>query len=318
MPALPTVEFLQVAAAVSGVSASEQVAYLTGLAAPTTISNLDGSGLRIQWDVTRSRSSKTDSGECTIYNLSPALRAQLFATWRVYNATPTGFRVGVHAGWGGIVNLIMVGDCWEMIPERREGQDILTTFKFGEGQRAITQSTATAPKTYAYTAGNAQVLWLTIQAMFGEAGLRVDQTMLPLFSQAVTATPLAATGKWVLAGDLIANLTDVLDTFGLEWKVYNGQVIFMSRGMTAAAQGSEAFLFNASTGLLSWHATDDDGIEVEALTQASLRVGHQFIVQDSFGVPVGSPGFRVEAVRFTGDTDGDSKMLITGRKSVAI
>lgn len=318
MPALPTIEFLNVSAAVSGVSASEQVAYLTGLAAPTTISNLDGAGLRIKWSIYRSRSSKTDVGECTIYNLSKATRALLYETWRVYNGTRTGFRIGVHAGWGGTVGLLMVGECTEMVPARHEGEDVLTTFRFGEGAKVLRESVDLTPKIYTYNAGDSLALWLTIQAMFQSAGLAVDQTMQPLFAEAVASTPLPPVGKWALTGNLVQNITDVLDTFGLEWKIYNGKVIFMRNGVTTSAQGAEAILFNASTGLLGWRETDDGGVEVDALTQPATRVGLQFVVQDAFGAPVGAPGYRVESVRFTGDTDGESKMLVVGRKSVAV
>jgi hypothetical protein len=312
------VEFLNVSAAVSGVSAPEQVTYLTGLAAPTTIANLDGRGLHISWDVTRTRSSKTDFGECTIKNLSPAFRKLLYATWQTYNTTTTGFRVGVHIGWGGIVNLVMY-ECWEMVPERREGEDVLTIFKFGEGQKPVKEATTPVPKQYTYEAGNALGLWLTIQDMFHQlGGLRIDPTMQPIFTAAVVRTPLSASGSWSLDGELVDNINDTLDTFGLEWKVYNGVVIFMDRGITAASQDATAVLLNAASGLLQWEMMDDSGIACTALAQPSVRPGTQFVVQDAFGVPVGAPGFRVETVRFSGQTDGDSTMVLTGRRSIPV
>jgi hypothetical protein len=319
LPLQTPVEFLNVSAAVSGMSTAEQLAYQTGLAAPTTVLNLDGAGLHIAWDIMRTRSSKTDSGEVTIRNLSTSFRLGLYATWQQFNATSGGFKVGVHIGWGGTVNLAMSGDVWEMLPEVRSGEDVLTVMRFGEGQRQVKDSTTPTPKQYTYEAGNALGLWLTIQDMFFQlGGLRVDPSMQAVFTTAVTSTPLAASGSWDLSGELVDNINDLLDTFGLEWKVYNGQVIFMSRGITSSSQAPVAVLLTPATGLLDWTPLDDAGIACTALAQPSVRPGTQFIVQDGFGVPVGAPGFRVETVRFAGQTDTESLMFLTGRRSIPI
>lgn len=310
--------FLNVSAAISGVSANEQIAYESGTAAPMTISNLDGSGLHISWDVLRTRSSKTDYGVATVRNLSPKFRGLLYETWRRFNATLTGFRVGVHIGWGGRVDLVMMGDCWDLQPDERQGEDALTIFKFGEGQRPIKQGATDTPKQYTYEAGNALGLWLTITDMFANLGLKIDPAMQAVFSAAVTRTPLSATGSWSLAGELIDNINDVIDTFGLEWKVYNGQVIFLERGITASSQGSQAAVLKASTGLMQWKPLDDGGIACTALAQPSLKPGDQIDVRDAFGKPVGAPRFRVETVQFTGATDTESLMNLTARRSVPV
>jgi hypothetical protein len=313
------VQFLNVSAAVSGISANEQIAFETGTAAPTTISNLNGDGLKITWNILRTRSSHTDYGEATITNMSPAFRGLLYETWQRFNATLTGFRVGVHIGWGGKVNLVMMGDCWDFNPEHREGEDIVSIFKFGDGQKPVKEATTDTPKVYTYEAGAALGLWLTISDMFHQlGGLRIDPAMQAVFSAAVTRTPLAASGSWSLDGELVDNINDLLDTFGLEWKVYNGQVIFLDRGITANSQGVLAALLNASTGLLTWEPMDDSGIQLSALAQPSIIPGTQIVVQDAFGRPVGAPGFRVETVGFVGSTDGDSIMNITARRSVPV
>ena len=319
LPFQTPLEFLNVSAAVSGMSTAEQVAYQTGLAAPTTILNLDGSGLHIAWTIMRTRSSKTDYGEVTIRNLSTAFRLGLYATWQQFNALPTGFKLGMHIGWGGTVNLVMSGDVWEILPEVREGEDVLTVFRFGEGQRQVKESTTPTPKQYTYEAGNALGLWLTVQDMFVQlGGLRIDPSMLNVFTTAVTSTPIAASGSWDLSGELVDNINDMLDTFGLEWKVYNGQVIFMSRGITTSSASPLAVLLTPTTGLLDWTPMDDGGINCVALAQPSMRPGVQFIVQDGFGIPVGAPGFRAETVLFNGQTDGESLMTLTGRRSIPI
>jgi hypothetical protein len=313
------VEFLNVSAAVSGITLAEQASWLTGFAAPTVIQNLDGRGLWIGWDIMRTRSSKTDYGEVMIKNLSPAFRGRLYETWQTYNATPTGFRMGVYIGWGGKVDLVMMGECWEMVPDKRQGEDVLTIMRFGEGQKPIKEATLDTPKQYTYSAGNAQGLWLTIQDMFFNlGGLRVDPAMLPIFTAAVARTPLAASGSWSLDGELIDNINATLDTFGLEWKVYNGLVIFMDRGITASSQDAQAVVLEPSSGLLDWTAMDDGGVACVALAQPSMRPGLQIIVRDAFGRPVGAPGFRVETAQFVGQTDGDSIMNLTARRSVPV
>jgi hypothetical protein len=295
----------------------EQVIYETGLAAPTAISNLDGGGLRILWDVTRTRSSKTDFGEVTLINLSPPFRRQVYALWQTRSSS-RGFRMGLHTGWGGVAHLVMSGTCWNIQPEVRSGQDVLTIFRFGEGQQEIVAATTNTPKAYTYEGGDALGLWLTIQDMFFQLGLRVDPSMQPAFMSAVRATPIAASGSWVLTGEITDTIGDMLDTFGLEWKVYAGQVIFLRRGVTASAVGELAAVLSPSTGLLGWTPTDSGGIECTALAQAAIRPGTQIIVQDGFGISVGAPGFRVETVRFFGDTNGVSVMAIAALKSTPV
>lgn len=313
------IEFLNVAAAVSGMSDDEQREFESGIAAPTTIVNLDGSGLTIEWDIQRTRSSKTDAGEVRIYNLAPSFRGALHASYLRRTASGAGFKVGVHVGWGGQLNLVMAGDAWEIIPDLPRGQEVVTILRFGEGQRAIVDSTPDAPKQYTYDAGNALGLWLVIQDMFVQlGGLRIAPAMQAPFIEAVQRTPIAASGSWVLDGELTSTINDLLDTFGLEWKVINGQVIFLARGVTASAQGQEAALLSPSTGLLEWSPTDA-GLSIRALSQPSIRPGTQIVVRDGFGRPVGAPGFRVESVRFTGSTfTGESVMAIEARRSIPL
>lgn len=313
------VEFLNVSAAVSGMTAAEQREYETGLASPTEIVNRDGAGLTIEWDILRTRSSKTDEGEVKVYNLAQAFRGGLHAEWLRRTARGVGFKVGVHVGWGGDLNLIMAGDAWEIVPDMRRGQEVITLFRFGEGQRAIVESTPDAPKQYLYESGNALGLWLVIQDLFMQLGqLRIDPAMQAPFMAAVQRTPIAASGSWVLDGELTRVIGDLLDTFGLEWKVINGQVIFLERGITASSQGQAAALLAPSTGLLEWSPTDA-GLALTALAQPSIRPGSQIVVRDGFGRPVGAPGFRVESVRFTGSTfTGESIMTIEARRSVPL
>jgi hypothetical protein len=318
-PLQPPTQFLNVSAAVSGISLSEQRAFETGTAAPTTISNLNGEGLKITWNILRTRSSHTDYGECTITNMSPAFRGVLYETWQRFSATLTGFRVGVHIGWGGKVNLVMMGDCWDFMPARREGEDVVSVFKFGDGQKPVKEATTDTPKVYTYEAGASIGLWLTISDMFHQlGGLRIDPAMQAVFTAAVQRTPIAASGSWALQGELVDNINDLLDTFGLEWKVYNGQVIFLQRGITASSQGTLAAVLEADSGLISYEVMDDSGINVTALAQPSIIPGTQFTVRDAFGKTIGAPGFRVETIGFVGSTDGDSIMNIVGRRSVAV
>ena len=148
--------------------------------------------------------------------------------------------------------------------------------------------------------------------------LRIDPAMQAPFMAAVQRTPIAASGSWVLDGELTRVIGDLLDTFGLEWKVINGQVIFLERGITASSQGQAAALLAPSTGLLEWSPTDA-GLALTALAQPSIRPGSQIVVRDGFGRPVGAPGFRVESVRFTGSTfTGESIMTIEARRSVPL
>lgn len=313
---IPT-RFLQVSAGVTGLNPAEAASFLTGLlAAPLTIANLRGEGLQIDWSVEKTRNEET--GEVKIYNLAPALRAIAEQTFLSYESTPFGFQVAIFVGWEGNVSLLAQGVVWSFLSgPTDDGVDSVTTIRFGEGYKPA--PSGVIPKVNTFSGPSAQVLWSLLGVEFQRFGWQMDESCLPLWTAAVARTPLPPIGGLAVAGELLDNLTALIDTMGLEWKVVRGKVVLLDRGVTLSAQLADALgvtVLQASTGLLDFRPLDGDGLEVDALALPHVQPGAMVQVIDQNLQPVGL--YRVDKARFVGTTEGQSDMTLTCRKAALL
>lgn len=313
---IPT-QFLQVSAGVTGLNPAESAAFVTGLLpAPVTIANLLGEGLQIDWTVDKTRSET--SGEIKIYNLNPATIALAHETYRVYESTPFGFQVALFVGWGGAVSLLAQGVVWHFSQgPTSDGVDNVTTIRFGEGYKP--SPSGVLPKVHTFSGPSAQVLWSLLGVEFLKFGWALDESCLPLWTVAVGRTPLPPLGGLAVAGEVLQNLTDLIDTMGLEWKVIGGKVILLDKGITQSAQLADALgvtVLQASTGLLDHKPLDGDGLDINALALPHVQPGAMVSVFDRNGLPVGL--YRVDKARFFGSTEGQSDMGLTCRKAALL
>jgi hypothetical protein len=309
--------FLQVSAGVTGLNPAEAASFLTGLLpAPITIANLLGEGLQIDWTVEKTRRDET--GEIRIYNLNPATLALAQETYRVYESTPFGFQVALFIGWEGNVSLLAQGVVWYFVQgPTSDGVDNVTTIRFGEGYKPA--PSGTLPKVHTFSGPMAQVSWSLLGVEFQRFGWELDQSCLPLWTAAVTRTPLPPLGGLAIAGEVLDNLTALIDTMGLEWKVVRNKVILLDKGITQSAQLADALgvtILQASTGLLDFRPLEGDGLEVDALALPHVQPGAMVSVFDRNGQPVGL--YRVDKARFTGTTEGQSDMTLTCRKAALL
>lgn len=310
--------FMQVSAGVTGLNPAESASFITGLLpAPVTIANLLGEGLQIDWTVTKTR--KDSSGEIKIYNLNPSTLALAQETYKTYENTQFGFQVALFVGWGGNVSVLAQGVVWYFVQgPTDDGVDNVTTIRFGEGYRPA--PSGVAPKVHTYKAGDAMVLWSMLGVEFLKyGGWDLDQTCLPLWTAAVSRTPQAPEGSFVVSGEVIDNLTALIDTMGLEWKVVGGKVILLDKGVTQSAQLADALgmtILQASTGLLDYRPLEGDGLEIDALALPHIQPGAMVSVFDRTGQPVGI--YRVDTAKFAGSTEGESDMFLTCRKAALL
>lgn len=309
--------FQQVSAALAGINPAEQAVFAAGgIAAATELINLDGLGLWMSWSVTRTRTSSADQCEVQVANLSPTTRAALFQAWRSADAAGLPFPMALYLGWDGLLTLAFTGQVYELIPDRREGEDVLTIIRMGDGFKRVDKNAA-APTVHTYAAGQGAVIWGLLVYCFAQLGLTVDPSQQPIVEAAVVQTPLPTSGQISLEGEVADVLDGLVASIGLEWKVIDGVAVFMRQGITASAQGATAIVFDALHGLLDWEETEAGGIRVEALAQPHVRPGDQFVVIDSFAVPL-SPGYRVEQDQLSGSIDSTSTMVVEGRPTVPL
>lgn len=297
---IPIPEFLQVSASF--------------IAVPNTVVNLDGTGLKMEWDIERTRSSTPDQGTVTVYNLSPSARKVFHEAWKL-STEVASYILDLSIGWGGLVERVFVGDVWKIIPEIRIGEDVLTVFHLGDGVDKLRDGVTPLGANQAKTLFTAVLLIL----VSSEKGLRIpiDPVSLVLIQAKAALLPATLFWNYVGQGSLEENIDDLIDLVGLEWKVHQGIFIVMDKG-NAATASTIAIVLKAGGGLLSWAQEDDGGISATALANPNVKPGTQVTIIDSFGIPVGSPVHRVEKVSFRGATDGESIMEIVGRKSVLL
>jgi len=280
------------------------------LLTPPPIVNTDGLGIRMSWNVHRTRSTNADQATITLTNLSYATRRAMHESWKYFSQV-FGYTIELSIGWGGLMERVFVGDAWKMIPEERTGEDVITTFETGDGNKQIRD--ATVGQNFANVSIDVILKYLVTTVL----KVPLDPASEALILARAALLPIMLWNNYVLQGDPQDRLDELIETLGLEWKIYNGVFIAMEKG-NAATASPIAFPLNVKTGLLDWWEENDGNIGVLALANPNVKPGHRISVIDSFGVPVGSPAHRVESITFTGSTDGDSVMEISARKSVLL
>lgn len=283
---------------------------------PNPVVNLDGNGLKIEWDIERTRSSTPDQGTVTIYNLSPSSRKILHEAWKLSTAVAS-YLVDLSIGWGGLVERVFVGDVWKIVPEVRVGEDVLTVLELGDGGPKLRD--AANPKQA--NMNNAQITFILLVLVeadpsLGGLGLPIDPISRGVIEARARLSPFLGFDNYAGQGNTADQLDELMDMLDLEWKIHQGVFIVMAAG-NAATASVDAIPLVAASGMLSWSQEDNGGITATALANANVKPGTQIQVQDSFG-PVGLVPYRVERVSFTGATDGESIMQITARKSVLL
>jgi hypothetical protein len=274
------------------------------------LSNLDGAGLKLEWDITKTRGSDPDQGTVKIYNLSTAYRGLLASTWSLLDALGTPLLASLSIGWDRIVGQVALSQVWKVTAEERVGEDVVTTLFLGDGGVAIRDAVSTG--SYSGITPDVLISLLVTQ----DLGLIADPASLALVKTRMLATPGSIRGTYAFDQPTEDCLTDICDTLGLEWKVVDGIWIVTTLG-NAATASPVSYILSAQTGLLGW-SRQDSGIIAESLANPNVAPGSAITILDSFNVPVGSAQHRVETVGFTGVTDGDSLMNLTARASTLL
>jgi hypothetical protein len=287
------------------------------------ISNFDGTGLRMEWTISRDNTNKPDEGEIRIFNLAPLVSRTIHETWQVANAS--GLGVGMllifSIGWDRIPVRLFVGDVWDMLPEERTPTDVVSVFKLGDGNRA--QRDQVAGRDFHAAPVEIVLEWLVqippSPADTGGGGLGL---IFPPESKALIKAAAAEVAKLQGSNLTFGNIPKglnireeidmIMDTLGLEWRVHNGAFTVMRGGII----NKPGPILTPGTGLISYTPQNDGGITLTALADPAVEPGIQIQVLGNLGKPVGEISYRVTRVIFSGSTDDESVMLVTGRKSL--
>jgi len=284
-----------------------------------TITNLDSTGLRIEWLVMRDNTNKPDTGTVTVYNLSPATIGLIYDAWRasrrVFDPVPI---FSISIGWNRLPEQLMVGDIIDLIPQRRTPTDVLTVFQIGDGTQ----------RTRDQTVGRdfANVNLVTVldylitlppagaDAGGGGLGLLFPADSKALVQQAAAEIPLQNWGNITKGMSTVEAVNQIMDTLGLEWRIHNNAFIALRGGLILRPGPT----IRPQTGLIDYSPRDDGGIEFTAVADTRLEPGIRTTVLDNLGRPIGSPSYRVESVAFQGNTDENSIVRCLGRRPIGI
>ena len=249
---------------------------------PTITVNGEANDLRVKFKLKYPFIYAPNLGEISVYNLAPESRQQ---------SVGKGVRVGVICGYGrdtklaGVINAIQIN-------HKHEGPDWISKFEGSNGGNAA--NNARVNKTFGAGAGLADA----IKGLAGGLG------RLGKASEA-TVRDKAGTKAWKNGKSLYGNLADefrgVLDEIGLEYTVYDDNVVIVPKGGTT----SELWAIGPDSGLVGspeYAAPPMPGkpqlLKVKILMNPVLRPGGKVILESATHGGV----FRLRDVEHSGDT----------------
>ena len=235
-------------------------------------------GLRITFNITKTRRSSANSATITVYNLAERNRKRLQAK---------GTALSLLVGYGGAMQLLYSGEVnhgkvmwaapdWISEAECLDGQGALRT-----GTLSRTWPTGTPRLLIAQTLA-ASLTGLALGPV--EAGPFVG----------VTNAPLSVSGSSRKSLDRLAA------AWGFTWSVQDGTVEFRTDGGLGSGLAT-APLLSPQTGLIGSPEWTDDGLSVRCLLTPAIRPGGRVIVKSRTANGV----FQVESVQHSGDTHGN-------------
>jgi len=260
------------------------------------------SELKIGFSITKTADSNANPGKVTVTNLAKTTRDRLKDEGLVYK---------LRAGYAGIneaplVKEISSGDILD-ISTQRSSTEMITTFKIGEGTKALAETTLDK----SFEEG------ISFDSIVGEFTKALDVTkgVIEGITQEVFNSGYSATGK------VKDRLDELTAKQGLEWSVQNGELhILPQNGKTA----EQAVLLTQETGLLKVFREKKnqpgqkalvDLVRFSCLLNPDIKVGREiaiFSTIDEIGDSSISPAFfKVRKVTFSGDNK-DGKFTCEG------
>lgn len=246
--------------------------------------------LKVAFDVSASISSAANSATIEIWNLNEGHR----------NAVGKELdTVTLIAGYQSGTGIIFKGNLRDA-EHRRDGMDIITTLKCGDGDKAFRR--ATISKTF-------------------EKGTSVEEVVEEIYSE--LAKEGIDRGEWKFPDDMpkfkrpysmCGSCTREMDRLGrgrgFYWSSQNHAMeIIPGDGFIGGM-----YLISPETGMIDSPTITDNGVKVSALLNPFIRPGHRIQVESQTTGMNGANGvYRVSELAFSGDNrDGDFRVDIHG------
>ncbi len=255
-------------------------------------------GLRISFEVTKTRESTPNTAKISIYNLSPKHRAML--------ETEEDLGVILEAGYGGNLEELFAGDIKRAVTQQQtvsrleslvittvnQGPDKVTTIEAASGQ--IATERLTFDKSYIEGQSTVNVLSDVIKS-FGSLGIDI-QNALSFLKSGQVSDKIAQAGM-ALSGMAVNHMDKLTGALGLEWSIQNNSLqLIPQNGQTI----EEAVLLTPQTGLIGSPLWKKGGIEFTAMINPKIIPGRMVTITIEEKQYTGF--FRVWRADFSGDT----------------
>ncbi len=271
---------------------------ILGTTPPVVLDNFSGDGLRVEWTVTKTRTSAPDKATITVFNFAVALRKAISA----FVALPIPLLIQLFIGWQ-VPEQLFTGQAWKIVAEKRTPTDVLTILECGDGVKPLKDTPPAGGATFGIG------IQLATSRILGTMGLRPSLPTLGVIASRAAAIPLQSF-QFVATGEPTEDLDQLMASIGLAWGIQGGEFVVFDGGLKPGVPT----ILSPLTGLLEWTEVDDGGIEFMALAQPRVDGGSQIVITDPFGVTLGGGPLRVETVEFSGASEGPSTMRGVARK----
>jgi hypothetical protein len=249
-----------------------------------SVGTLEVSALDLSFEVARTLTSKPNTLELTIYNLSERQRTEI--------AAARGALVRLEAGYADGTTLLFVGTLREARSERVD-TDWVTKVSGRDGGDRIQRARVLrsfAPDT---------TVEAVARALADSLGIGAGNAAEALRGAALDRVGRAFPEGTVLSGASAQQLTTLLRAAGFEWSVQDGVLQVLARGRALARS---AVLLTPDTGLLDSPTVSKSGkVTARALLIPDLVPGRQVEIRSASVRGV----YRIASAGYAGDTRGE-------------
>jgi hypothetical protein len=281
-----------------------------------SVVNLGRTGLTLEWTITRTNTSKADTGMVRIHNLGRSYRRTLQQAQALVSAF--NYLVTLSLGWDGLLFEAMTGPLVKLRAELREGPTgVVTELEFGDGVMSE-RGAVPAQTPLVLSDGFWLAAFKAIASTFpGVLGLA------PSFPAVLATSPFAAQFPnfgAVLNNNPARDLDVLVSSLGpsYDWGIQDGLIVLYNAGLVSDLSPPQ--VLSPGSGLISWEIQDDGAVLVQALANPTIRPGQQVQVlgvdsdQGTAPVLIGGGPLYVESMTMAGSTGGESLMSVISRK----
>lgn len=268
-------------------------------------------GLDFTWSVERKLSKEPDIGSVKIANMNPAeIRAarEMFrqAQGLVEGAAITAIKGALYQGFDGVTQLLMHADVYDIVEDDRSSRSTTwTEFKLGDGMLGLRDGVV-----------KESMGGVDLNTMYGiiknSMNLTDSAEAKAVFAEKYTGARVAQFNDGVIMqGPSRELLNELCGLLKVRWTITNGKLELVPIGRTIPGQ---AIVLAPNSGLLTYSTSSDGTISCSAHSLPAAVPGRQIFVRDEYGRDVGEVAYRIEHVRFSGDSRSHASMQLDARK----